>query len=285
MAECQNNPRYAWCKGPDGAGSKCVVCTRLAAAKKSGAPRSGQATAAAPAKRAVPPGSSIPVARVAMPLGTVMPAQPAPTLPQVGTYTFYRAVGSGPKSYLSRGGFQPRVTIDIAQIRRMMKNLFEGADLSVEMPVRAAVLHEAYQKSTKWKPEDVVAEIKREKSDTTCHVSTDLTPECGGYAKGSFVFKIEYDLLYLNKQTVPIGQLDSTAWSPMVRPKLVTNAYTIDNSDVLAFASRGKEVSFLTPVPLERIRAYHMPDEEEWRPLWATDGSSLWEAEAKRVGK
>ena len=269
MAECLS--RAKWCKGPGGFGSKCRACEKAEAGtgsqSKSAPPGRPQPVVREPV-RPVAPARVTPVARV-----QVTPVvQPVLVAPTAVTQTFYRAVKSGPKVYLGRNGFQPRVDIGLVQIRRMMRNLFDRTTLSVDIPSRAVILHEAYKSRLDWTPLDMVREIKKEKSDSTPQISTDLEPACGGYAPGNYVFRIEYTGLYLNKAI----NNNENDWSPTVKPKLVSNQTMIDTSDLLAIACGGKEVAFLTGIPLANIRAYHRPNETEWRPLWGPDGASLW---------
>lgn len=179
----------------------------------------------------------------------------------MATYRFYRAVKSGPSVYKQRGGFQPRVQIELAQIRNMMENAFKGTKHAVTIPRGAEVMYTAYQTSSKWKPIDICREIKREKSTSTCHISTDLNEECGGYASGNNVFVIEYDDLYVNGV---LNNQNASDLNPRIQPKLISNAKNIADATVLAFAAGGNEVSFLTPVPLANIVEYHAPDVTGW---------------------
>jgi hypothetical protein len=269
MAECPNRSRFAWCKGPGsfGVGQQCQDCRKASPpAGPLGPITKTTPTPPNPPQRPIGPLSNgTPVVTTTAATGAAAP------------YTFYRAVRSGPATYLERGGFQPRVQIGLSQIKLLMKNLFERADHAVDIPTRAVILHEAYKKRRDWIALDLVREIKKEKSDSTCQLSTDLTPDCGGYAKGNYVFKIEYQNLTLDK----LVNRSLAAWNPRVKPKLVMNRATIDTSDVFAFACGGDEVAFLTDIPLTSIREYQRKDETVWRKLWSDDGTSLWEAEAE----
>jgi hypothetical protein len=167
-------------------------------------------------------------------------------------YTFYRAAGSAPDVYKLREGFKPRVQIELAQIRNMMNNAFKlGPLVGVAIPKEAEVLVKAYALSLQWKPLDLAREIKREKSTTTCHISTDLNEDCGGYASGNYVYKIEFEDLFLGgKADITIA---SGSWNPRITPKLVANSSDISTATVIGIAAGGNEVSFLTPIPWANI--------------------------------
>lgn len=168
----------------------------------------------------------------------------------MATYTFYRIDTRNPGELEDQKGFKPWVQIELNEIRKIMHNAFYGGKSSVTVPDLADVLKKAYEEKNDWKAIDVVREIKREKSKTTCHVSTDLTPACGGYSKGN-IYKIEMPDLFLD------GQANTTTgWSPLVRPKLVSDKNSIDESNILGFACGGNEVAFLTPIPWENISLY-----------------------------
>lgn len=179
----------------------------------------------------------------------------------MATYTFYRAVKSGPAKYKERGGFKPFVQIDLPQIRNMLKNAFKGEANAVTIPEAAEVLRLAYQTKSNWSALDLAREIKREKSTTTCHLSTDLSEDCGGYATGNYVFMIQYNDLYINDI---LNNQSRTDLSPVVKPKLVSNAANISDATVLGIASGGNEISFLTPIPLDKIVKYRAPNTTAW---------------------
>ncbi len=179
----------------------------------------------------------------------------------MAVYTFYRAAGSGPVIYQEREGFKPRVQIELAQVRNLMSNAFDRTDHAVVIPEIAEVMHKAYEAKRDWKPIDIAREIKREKSSTTCHVSTDLGEDCGGYAAGNYVYVIEYEDLYIN---AILNNPSATDINPRISPKLISNAENIEDATVLAFAAGGNEVSFLTPIALENIVRYHEPDSDTW---------------------
>lgn len=269
---CQNKPPYGWCKGPGSFGAKCKTCLALdTPAKTKGTPvvHGGVGQAIKPA--------TLPLsAHVARPVPKAIQEPLPTTAPTVfAGYTFYRGVGSGPKVYHSRKGFKPRVQIPLAQIRLWMKNLFENERNQLDIPAHASILHKAYKERLDWKPIDVMREIKKEKSASTPQISTDLKPDCGGYDGGSYVFKIHFPSLYVNKR---LNSTASADLNPVIAPKLVMNTGRIETSDVFAIACGGNEIAFLTPIPLANIVEYHRPDVDEWRPLWGEGGSSLWES-------
>jgi len=279
MPECLSGTKFKWCKGPGSFGAKCQDCSKVPVTGGGGV--STKPPPITPGKPpSITPGKpplvvKQPVLIPVPPVRTVTP-EPPPLTTGLATFTFYRAVRSGPATYFGRKGFQPRVPLELTQIRLMMKNMFDRTKHPIEVPSRAVILHEAYGKRVDWSPLDMVREIKKEKSDSTPQLSTDLQPECVGYAKGNYVFKIEYTGLFVDRI---INNQRPSDLNPMVKPKLVMNRGSIDASDVFAFACGGNEVAFLTSIPLANIRAYHAPDSEEWRPLWADDGASLWETE------
>ncbi len=175
-------------------------------------------------------------------------------------YTFYRGVGSGPTTYEDRAGFKPRVQIPLDQIRNLMSNAFFRTMHPVAIPELATIMHEAYEEKLTWKPIDICREIKKEKSGTTCHVSTDLNEDCGGVSC-NYIYEIKYDDLYVNNI---LDNHESSDLNPRVSPKLISNAANIADATVLAFAAGGDEISFLTPIPLANIVRYRESSSDEW---------------------
>src|SRR4051794_20152032 len=113
MPECVNGTKFKWCKGPGSFGAKCQDCKELpGGGNVSPKPSPPTTTSGRPPQVGMvqPVGKqpvTIPVPR------PVVNERPPPLTNGLTTYTFYRAVGKGPKTYFQRRGFQPRVQLEL----------------------------------------------------------------------------------------------------------------------------------------------------------------------------
>ena len=211
--------------------------------------------------------------------------------------TLYRADSRTPDDIETQyHGFGGRQELSIDQARNLAVHFFRGVDqqnqpIPLDLPEDSAHgIAEAHANSLKsgrggkLELQDVIRAAKAEKSATTVHISTDFTTDCGGYASGSdsknnpnvtYRMDIPEESFYLFKPDrhgrleQVAGPVDSFSAQDVghVRPLLIMNAARPEDATLVALASNGDEVTFLTKIPAEWITQYRTQIREPEQPV------------------
>ena len=182
-------------------------------------------------------------------------------------YTFYRGDSRTPAEIKAANGFSARVPLTIAQARDLLKRCNGLAPTAkVVLPAQAKGLQDALDSETKYKLLDLVREIKREKSQSTVHISTDLSEDCGGYSSGH-IYRIEFEKLNSKSKSGLAEEPDSVECTSHFDTYVVMETNSTSTAQTIALSSKGKEVSFLTSIPYENISAYKAPGGREWKDM------------------
>lgn len=169
-------------------------------------------------------------------------------------YTFYRG-DSRSKVIIDRAdGFKPWVPLTLTQARNLVRRFDNSSTSNVDLPLQAHRLLKQINTKKKAKLLDLTRYVKVIKDRTSVQVSTDLTPECGGYTSGN-IFKIQFSDLYTHEGVG--GQVKHNPESLKVTShfgaKIITDTGNLDTAKVIAITSKGDEVYFLTPIPAANI--------------------------------
>jgi len=203
-------------------------------------------------------------------------------------FTVYRADSREPEAINESGGFKGYKPPSLEQARNLAQHFFSGRDpktkelVPLDLPDGASDAFDvAYKASVKngnygrLTLGDVVRIAKSEKSQSTIHVSTDLTTACGGYATGldgkqkpnlTYKMEIPTDTLYtfqsqgmkaLNRKPSSLlqGEIDPMQLGS-ANPTLIMDALDPKDATIIAIASNGNEVTFLTGIPDAWITEY-----------------------------
>ena len=239
---CENKPPAKWCKGPDGAGQKCVVCAKILASR--------------------PPIPNIKIT-LTPPLEIVNVIRPESTALHVLCYR-----GDTRKVSDLRGkGFQlwiPEFTADHA---RDFILLYAGVRKNVmECNFYSLVTHRvnmpffAYKQPVfKLRMDDLMRGIIAEKSQTRPTLSCDMDSTCGGYASG-FIYKMCIPDL---REVAWVTAIPGLTGSAATWPSLYLDKPTLADATIIAIRNRSgvQEISFLTPVKFDWIMECQPPDQ------------------------
>lgn len=211
--------------------------------------------------------------------------------------TLYRADSRAPEAIAEAEGFGGRKPLSLDQARSIAARFFDG-NAAVDLPDRAAPGLSVALASRPGQPitlGDMVRVAKAEKSGDTVHISTDLTPACGGYANGAdgsgrpnLTYRIDVptDPFYVFKQNIngstpahptsTVHGFDASI-AGAVRPALVMDNPDPRQATMIAIVSSGDEVTFLTKVPQEWVTQSRAQDRNQasgfaaWQDMPARD--------------
>ena len=211
--------------------------------------------------------------------------------------TLYRADSREPDAIAAAEGFGGRKPLSLDQARSIAARFFDG-NAVVDLPDRAAPGLSVALASRPGQPitlGDMVRVAKAEKSGDTVHISTDLTPACGGYANGAdgsgrpnLTYRIDVptDPFYVFKQNIngstpahptsTVHGFDATI-AGAVRPALVMDNPDPRQATMIAIVSSGDEVTFLTKVPQDWVTQSRAQDRAQpsgfaaWQDMPARD--------------
>lgn len=205
--------------------------------------------------------------------------------------TLYRADSRAPEAIAEAEGFGGRKPLSLDQARSIAARFFDG-NAAVDLPDRAAPGLTVALASRPGQPitlGDMVRVAKAEKSGDTVHISTDLTPACGGYANGAdgsgrpnLTYRIDVptDPFYVFKQNIngstpahptsTVHGFDASI-AGAVRPALVMDNPDPRQATMIAIVSGGDEVTFLTKVPQDWVTQSRSQDRAQ------PSGFAAWE--------
>jgi hypothetical protein len=205
--------------------------------------------------------------------------------------TLFRADSRAPEAIAEAEGFGGRKPLSLDQARSIATRFFDG-NAAVDLPDRAAPGLTEALRAREGRPitlGDMVRVAKAEKSGDTVHISTDLTPACGGYANGAdgsgrpnLTYRIDVpaDPFYVFKQNIngstpaqptsTVHGFDATI-AGAVRPALVMDNPDPRQATMIAIVSSGDEVTFLTKVPQDWVTQFRTQDRAQ------ASGFSAWQ--------
>ena len=155
----------------------------------------------------------------------------------------YRGTTRGPRAIREAGGFYPKRTLPIHEVRKLLLK-YCGAD-----------------KNRKYNPLDLQEYIRN--SPQPEFVSTAPSIDCGGYSNKGFIFKIEANLTPYDWSNHVLGPKANVITKPRY-PQLLMDVGKLKDAKLIALQHNNftKEVTFLTPIPMKNIVAY-TPDEDK----------------------
>lgn len=211
--------------------------------------------------------------------------------------TLYRADSREPDAIAAAEGFGGRKPLSLDQARSIAARFFDG-NAAVDLPDRAAPGLSVALAARPGQPitlGDMVRVAKAEKSGDTVHISTDLTPACGGYANGAdgsgrpnLTYRIDVptDPFYVFKQNIngstpahptsTVHGFDASI-AGAVRPALIMDNPDPRQATMIAIVSSGDEVTFLTKVPQDWVTQSRAQDRNQasgfaaWQDMPARD--------------
>lgn len=181
----------------------------------------------------------------------------------------YRGDSRTPQQIRAAGGFNPRVVTTAATGRGIITRCIVPRTPAPQLPPPAdqsslqTLLNTATVKLI-----DVLRDIKVEKNERTVHVSTDTSPQCGGYSS-SYVYRMSFTL---NVQTAgtgavtPVGN-NATLLQSRVGANVFFDGATLATSNLFGIcggmADPGVELAFLTSIPAAYITHYCVPGTDD----------------------
>ncbi|MBP7148219.1 MAG: hypothetical protein KBD01_11775 [Acidobacteria bacterium] len=236
-------------------------------------PAPAQARAAAPAVLRLPV-----LKRVAAPKPVALPEEEGALLAadvllglEAGYHIIYRGDSRAPRSLKGFGGFTAWVPLDREQAVAVVKRS-SGQNFDVKLPKEAARIEGYFNKTKNLNLLTLGRQIKLEKAGDTIHISTDPTPECGGYA-GGYIYAMRFKTLNLVDKAGKVSHGAVTSVSG-INPMLVLDTDSVETANTIGLVipgGAGVEVAFLTSIPPTYIYKYRTPGESNWHampPFW-----------------
>lgn len=183
-------------------------------------------------------------------------------------YTLYRGDERSPEAIRDAGGFGAWVSLTLTQARALVGRFNNASTDDVDLPRQAHRLIAQVNTGKKAKLLDLTRYVKVIRDRTSVQVSTDLTPECGGYASGN-IFKMRFDTLYSHdSQTgLVIHNPDSLEVTSHFGAKVITDTGDLATARLIAITSKGNEVYFLTPIPVANISHCKLKGSDNWQAV------------------
>ncbi|MDC7807109.1 hypothetical protein PQS31_09780 [Luteimonas sp BLCC-B24] len=185
----------------------------------------------------------------------------------------YRGDTRTPEQIQAANGFAARAPLTpataIALVNRCMGQAGPYAAVALPPPANTTPLQTALNSANRINLLALMAEIKKGKSQDTVHISTDVTPDAGGYGT-SYVYRMTFTLNYqVNGQgaVIPVGN-NSDVLASAVGTRLVFEGANLATSQLIALTGVGAvgltEVAFLTSIPYAHITHYQAPGTTAW---------------------